>query len=137
LLVFAWLRECLPIEYGGLSDRLLLQCGVELNDNLTLELKESETAALPLVAECLGDLTSHLGPWCRGLLASGRKIEMEALFSFAAGMASCAEQKSATGPTSNETSVSLSDPTSALSHLDFRVRTVPNSCVSGGLTEQG
>jgi hypothetical protein len=83
LLIFSWLREHLPIQYGGLMDQLLLQCGVELSDNLSIQLVESEMAALPLVTQCLGDLSSHLGPRCSGLLSSGRKIEVEALFSFA------------------------------------------------------
>lgn len=83
LLIFAWLHERLPIEYRGLSDELLIQCGVELRDNLTIQLSESEIAALPLVSHYLGDLTSQLGPWCSALLSSGRKIEVEALISFA------------------------------------------------------
>jgi hypothetical protein len=83
LLTYSWLREHLPIKYGGLSDYVLLQCGVELSDRLTIKLAESEVAALSLLGECLGDITTLLGPWCSGLLASGRKIEMEALFSFA------------------------------------------------------
>lgn len=83
LLTFAWLRECLPIQYAGLSDALLVRCGVELRDNLTIPLTESEIAAMPLVTKCLGDLQSLLGAWCSGLLSSGRKIELEALLSFA------------------------------------------------------
>lgn len=83
LLTFAWLRECLPIKYCGLSDSLLLQCGVELRDNLTIQLAESDVAALPLLTECFGNLQDDLGSWCSGLLSSGRKIEVEALFSFA------------------------------------------------------
>jgi hypothetical protein len=81
LLVYAWLREQLPIEYAGMSDRLLTKCGVELADHLTISLHDSELAALPLITECLGDLSELLGAWCSGLLSSGRKIEMEALLS--------------------------------------------------------
>jgi len=84
LLIFSWLRDRLPIQYVGLTDQLLLQCGVELRDNLTVQLAESEIAALPLVAQCLGDLPTHLGEWCSGLLFSGRQICVEALISFAA-----------------------------------------------------
>jgi len=83
LLTFAWLSEHLTIRYAGLSDALLLQCGVELNDELTIPMSKPEIAALQLVAECLGEMQSRLGPWCSGLLSSGRKIELEALFSFA------------------------------------------------------
>lgn len=83
LLVFSWLREHLPIEYVGLADQLLVQSGVELRDNLTIQLTKSEVAALPLVSQYLGNLSTQLGPWCTGLLTSGRKIEVEALISFA------------------------------------------------------
>lgn len=83
LLIFSLIREHFPIEYRGLSDQLLMQCDVELSANLTIQLAESELAALPSVTQCLGNLTSHLGPWCSSLLSSGRKIELEALFSFA------------------------------------------------------
>lgn len=83
LLIYSWLRERLPIQYAGLSDELLLRCGVELSDHLTIQLAESEVAALPLVRQCLGDLPRHVGQWCSDLLNSGRKIEVEALISFA------------------------------------------------------
>jgi len=85
LLIFALLRESLPIEYAGLNDQLLLNSGVELQGHLTIPLADSEVAALPLVSECFGDLPNHLGTWCSGLISSGRKIEVEALFSFASG----------------------------------------------------
>ena len=89
LLIYAWLREraCLQknlaIEYCGLSDTLLQKCGVPFENRLTIEMKPSELAAMPLIAEHLGDLTALLGPWCAGLLAAGHKIELEAPFSFA------------------------------------------------------
>jgi hypothetical protein len=84
LLIFAWLREHLPVQHVGLSDRLLRQCGVESRDNLTIALSEPEVSALPLVTQCLGALMGYLGPRCSRLLFSGRKTELEALFSFAA-----------------------------------------------------
>lgn len=83
LLTYALLREHLPIDYVGVSDGLLLRCGVDLDESLTIQLVPPEIEALSLIVECLGDLESQLGPWCAGLLSLGRKIEMEALFSFA------------------------------------------------------
>jgi hypothetical protein len=83
LLIYAWLREHLAIEYCGLRDTLLEKCGVPFEVHLTIPMNASELAALPLVEQCSGDLQSALGPWCGGLLSSGRKIEIEALFSFA------------------------------------------------------
>jgi hypothetical protein len=82
LLAYAWLRELLPIEHVGISDRLLSECKVVVNENYTIELSSLERAALPLIAECLGDLTKLLGPECGGLLSAGRKIEMEVLLGF-------------------------------------------------------
>jgi hypothetical protein len=83
LLIYAWLSERLAIECRGLSDALLKKCGVPFENRLTIEMKPSERAAMPLVAQYLGDLPATLGPWCAGLLTAGRKIELEALFSFA------------------------------------------------------
>ncbi|MCA9264430.1 MAG: hypothetical protein KDA60_11300 [Planctomycetales bacterium] len=83
LLTFALLRETMPTEYAGMSDQLLRKCGVPLQDELSSPLAASELAALPFVRECVGDLPRRLGPWCSGLLDSGRKVELEALFSFA------------------------------------------------------
>jgi hypothetical protein len=82
LLIYVWLRERLAIEYRGLSDVLFEKCGVPFENHLTIEMKPSERAAMPLIVQHLGDLPSTLGPWCAGLLATGRKIELEALFSF-------------------------------------------------------
>jgi hypothetical protein len=84
LLIYAWLREHFAIEYRGLNDTLLQKCGVPFENRLTIEMKPSERAAMPLVTEHLRDLPSTLGPWCLGMLNAGRKIELEALFSFAA-----------------------------------------------------
>ena len=83
LLIYAWLRERLAIEYCGLSDALLQKFGAPFENCLTIEMKPSERDAMPLVSEHLGDLPAMLGPWCSSLLAAGRKIELEAQFSFA------------------------------------------------------
>lgn len=83
LLTFALLREHLPIEYIGLTDQLLTKAEVEPGDHLTIALSDSEAAALPLLSDCFGELSSHLGYWCSSLLSSSRKIEVEALLSFA------------------------------------------------------
>ncbi|TWT77403.1 hypothetical protein Pla123a_20640 [Posidoniimonas polymericola] len=83
LLTFAWLRQRLPIEYTGLSDDLLQATGTPRNDSLLINLNEQETAALPLVQQFIDDLPGLVGQWCAGLLASGRKIEAEAMLSCA------------------------------------------------------
>jgi hypothetical protein len=83
LLIFAYLRERVAIKYLGLTDELFFQCGVPLGDNLTIAMSESELAASSLMSECFVDLQTELGKWCSGLLRSGHKVELEALFSFA------------------------------------------------------
>lgn len=83
LLIYVWLRERLRIEHIGLCDSLLVNCGVPFNEHHAIPMKPSEIAAMPLVEQYLGDLLTALGPWIGGLLASGRKVEIEALFSFA------------------------------------------------------
>lgn len=83
LLIYAWLRQRVPIEYVGLSDRLLDATGTPRCDNLLIKLNEQESAALPLLHQSISDLEALIGPWCAGLLSSGRKIEAEAMLSFA------------------------------------------------------
>jgi hypothetical protein len=83
LLVFAWLRSRIDISFRGLSDALLERCGVALNDRITSVQSDAETAAMPLVAEQVPDLADLLGRECAALLDCGRKLELEALISFA------------------------------------------------------
>ncbi|MHB8860934.1 MAG: hypothetical protein ACYC6N_00915 [Pirellulaceae bacterium] len=83
LLVFAWLRSQLGVSHRGLSDSLLERCGVVLDNRFTIALCNTELAAMPLVVEYLPDYAALLGPVCTELLRSGRKVELEALISFA------------------------------------------------------
>lgn len=83
LLIFAWLRERIDIRYLGISDQLLTRCAVPRSDNLLIPLSDTESAAMPLVSQLFADSQSQLGNWCSNLLASRRKIELEALFNFA------------------------------------------------------
>jgi hypothetical protein len=83
LLVFSWLRSRLNIAFRGLNDTLLQKCGVILNDRNTIRLSPTEAAAMQLARQQLPDLVELLGPNCTALLNAGRKIEVEALISFA------------------------------------------------------
>ena len=83
LLIFSWLRSHLPISFGSINDKLLAACGVELVERITIPQSPAERAALPLVFEHLPDLARLLGSGCSGLLKSGRKVELDALASFA------------------------------------------------------
>lgn len=81
LLMFAWLQQRLPIEHAGLTDELLRATGTPFEDHLTIKLNQQEINALPLVERFLSDLTGLIGPWCAGLLSTGRKVEVEAMLS--------------------------------------------------------
>lgn len=83
LLIFSWLRSRIDISFRGLNDTLLQKCGVTLRDCITIRLSPSEAAAVPLVLKDLPDVEDLLGPNCAALFKSGRKIEVEALISFA------------------------------------------------------
>jgi hypothetical protein len=79
LLIFGWLRSRIEISFRGLNDLLFDKCRVTLDERLTIALSEAESAAMPLVASCVPDYTSLLGANCAGVLASGRKTEVESL----------------------------------------------------------
>jgi hypothetical protein len=83
LLVFAWLRARMAISFRGLNDWLLGRCGVTVADRITIPHSRAETAAMPLLREQVPDHSELIGPGCSAVLDSGRKVELESLFSFA------------------------------------------------------
>lgn len=83
LLIFTWLSSRMPISYHGLNDLLLKKCNVLVNDRLQSVQSASETAAMKFLTEQLPNFHELLGSDCAAVLASGRKIEIEALVSFA------------------------------------------------------
>lgn len=88
LLVFAWLRSQMPVSYIGVDDMLVQKLGVVVEDSLTIPLTNVEKAALALLADVFPDYKGAIGPQCAALLDRGRKIEIEAVISFAAGRVS-------------------------------------------------
>ena len=79
LLIFAWLRSWIDISFRGVNDLLCELCGASLDERRTIAQSDAESAAMPLVARCVGDYTSLVGSNCARVLAAGRKVEVESL----------------------------------------------------------
>lgn len=77
LLIFGWLRSRIDISFRGVNDLLYERCHATLDERLTIAQSDAESAAMPLVARCVPDYASLLGSKCAGVLASGRKVEVE------------------------------------------------------------
>ena len=82
LLVFAWVRQLLPMRFLGTSDAVVSALGVRVTESITIELTDDEQRALSLVREVFPDYATFIGPGCSDLLGRNRKIELEALFSY-------------------------------------------------------
>jgi hypothetical protein len=85
LLVFTWLRYKLrgiKLRHVGVNDHLLAACELTPTSRCTIECCESELGALPLLDHVWPDWRATVGPTCAALLASGRKLEVEAVVSF-------------------------------------------------------
>jgi hypothetical protein len=67
------------VRYAGISDGLLAKTGVAWDERVSVPLSESESAALPLLAEVCPDFRRLLGRQCAALWDRGRKIELEAV----------------------------------------------------------
>lgn len=85
LLVFAWLRHKLrgiKLRHIGVNDHLLTACTLTPSSRSTIPFSVSERKALPLLDKVWPDWHATIGPTCSALLASGHKLEVEAIFSF-------------------------------------------------------
>ncbi|MBL8828481.1 MAG: hypothetical protein JNM18_15975 [Planctomycetaceae bacterium] len=82
LLVYAWLQQHREICYWGISDDVLSAVGLPLNESMLIDLAAAEQNAMTLVADVLPSFAEIVGPNCAKLLASNKKIELEALASF-------------------------------------------------------
>lgn len=82
LLVFAWVRQLLPIRFLGTSDAVVSALGVRVTESITIALTDDEQRALSLVGEVFPDYATFVGPGCSELLGRNRKIELEALLSY-------------------------------------------------------
>ncbi len=77
LLIFAWLREHLPITWIGVNDKFLEQHGTREIPSIRIPCSESETSALELLRTLCPDYRELLGPYCSSLMEIGLKIEVE------------------------------------------------------------
>jgi hypothetical protein len=82
LLVFLWVRHYLRVRFWGVSDTLISQFGVDVNDNITIPLADNEIRSMALLRAVWPDVAISIGPTCTALLRAGRKLEMEAIGSF-------------------------------------------------------
>jgi hypothetical protein len=83
LIVFSALASVFEIEYLGVSDRLLKLMDVDIDHHLTIPLESGEAAALELILEKSDRMQTLVGPNCYAMLKEGRKMEIEAVVSFA------------------------------------------------------
>lgn len=77
LLIFAWLRTFMSIEYLGVSDKLLNQHGNLGTARIKIALSESELSTIPHLEEWCPDYRALLGEHCASILDGGFKIELE------------------------------------------------------------
>ena len=81
LLVFAWLRRSIPIEFLGISDAIITTLGVRVDNATTIPLAAEEERALVLLREVLPEFPTLIGPTCAELLSANRKLELEVIVS--------------------------------------------------------
>ncbi len=77
LLIFAWLRRHVAIEFLGVKDRFLQNYFTGSLDRISITLSESELESRGFLAEMMPDYSTLLGDCCSQLLAEGFKIELE------------------------------------------------------------
>ncbi|MCE9528109.1 MAG: hypothetical protein K8R36_18870 [Planctomycetales bacterium] len=77
LLVFAWLREHLPIQWAGVSDDFLNSRSYAGYPGIHIRLSDSERAAVAELGRLCPDYRKLLGDSCASLLENGMKIELE------------------------------------------------------------
>ena len=83
ILVFTWLRSYMEVAHFGVNDVLVSKLQVPLTDNLTIELSGRESHAVALLEKVCPEYPAVVGSECAALIACKRKLEVEALVSFA------------------------------------------------------
>ncbi len=77
ILVFAWLREHVPISWYGVNDDFLNRHGNRTFDCIHIALSDKEREAVQKLPQLCPDFRELLGHYCSTLLDSGFKIELE------------------------------------------------------------
>lgn len=77
LLVFAWLREQMPIHWAGVSDDFLNSWSYDGDPSIHVRLSDSERSAVAELGRIFPDYRELLGDYCVSLLENGLKIELE------------------------------------------------------------
>ncbi|MEE8451208.1 MAG: hypothetical protein V3R99_04805 [Thermoguttaceae bacterium] len=77
LLVFAWLKSYIPIEWRGISDALLQR--LERTDllSIAIPMSDAEKSTVAVLTTFCPEFRVLLGPQCSALLDRGFKIELE------------------------------------------------------------
>lgn len=77
LLVFAWLREHVSIQWAGVSDDFLNSRSYDGYPGIHVRLSASERDAVAELGRLCPDFRELLGKFCASLLDGGMKIELE------------------------------------------------------------
>ena len=77
IMIFAWLREHIPIVWHGVSDAFLEHHGNRDNHSIRIPLSDSEAESYKHMTILCPDYRELLGPYCSSLLDDGFKIELE------------------------------------------------------------
>jgi hypothetical protein len=77
LLVFAWLREHVSIQWAGVSDEFFNARGYDRDPTIQIQLADSELAAVTQLVRLCPDYHELLGEFTSSLLDRGAKIELE------------------------------------------------------------
>ena len=82
LLVFAWLREHVPIQWAGVSHDFLNSRSYDGNPGIHIRLSDSERAAIAELGRLCPDYRGLVGKSCASLLDIGMKIELEGALAY-------------------------------------------------------
>ncbi len=77
ILIFAWLREHLPIVWHGVNDAFLERHGTRSLDGIRIPMLDSELATVSILPRLCPDFRQLVGEYCASILDDGFKIEIE------------------------------------------------------------
>jgi hypothetical protein len=81
ILVFAWLREHLPIVWHGVNDDFLEGHGTRSMDWIRIPLSVAERKTVSILPQLCPDFRELLGEYCSSVIDDGFKIELEGAIS--------------------------------------------------------